>query len=456
MTLRADGIRECLEGVIPGIIATCAADGTPNVTYLSQVEYVDSDHVAASYQFFNKTRQNILANPYARLMVTHPLTAARYRLRVEYLRTETEGPLFERMKAKLAGIASHAGMTGVFRLLGSDIFRVLDIEAVKAKSLPAPPRTNPLPALRNSAERIRQCTDLDGLFFETLACLKLYFDIRHAMLLMLDGRAGRLYTVASYGYEESGVGSEIPVGEGVIGVAARERTPIRIGHMTIEYAYGRAIRRHIEQQGMGVILENEIPLPGFPESRSQMAVPILACGRLLGVLFVESCKDLRFSYDDEDALVALAAQLGIAMFALQQLAENPEETSARPIAAAPVNGAPLHVRHYPEDDTVFLGDEYLIKGVAGAILWTLLGDYSENKRTAFTNRELRLDPRLQLPDIGDNLEARLVLLRRRLEERDRGLLIEKTERGRFRLVIKRPLELVQVRAGTPQSRRAAR
>lgn len=454
MTLRADTIRECLEGVIPGIIATCAPDGTPNVTYLSQVEYVDGDHVAASYQFFNKTRQNILANPYARLMVTHPFTAARYRLRVQYLRTETEGPLFERMKAKLAGIASHTGMAGVFRLLGADIFHVLEIEPVRAKSLPDAPRRNLLAALRSASERMRGCTDLDGLFFEALACLKVHFDIRNAMLLMLDGSAGRLYTVASYGYEQSGVGSEIAVGEGVIGVAARERTAIRIGHMTAEYGYGQAIRRHIQQQGMGVILESEIPLPGLPESRSQMAVPILACARLLGVLFVESCQDLRFTYDDEDALVSLAAQLGASIVALQSLAEQAEEAAQGHTAAVAVGGAPLLVRHYPEDDTVFLGDEYLIKGVAGSILWTLLGDYSEKKRCSFTNRELRLDPRLQLPDVSDNLEARLVLLRKRLEERDRGVLIEKTERGRFRLVVNRPLELMQVRAGMPQARAA--
>jgi adenylate cyclase len=76
---------------------------------LSQVEYVDREHVATSYQFFNKTRHNILESPYARLLVVHPFTAARYRLLVQYLRTETGGPLFERMKAKLAGIASHSG-----------------------------------------------------------------------------------------------------------------------------------------------------------------------------------------------------------------------------------------------------------------------------------------------------------------------------------------------------------
>ena len=136
MKIKLDAIRECLDGIIPGTIATCAADGTPNVAYLSQVQYVDGEHVALSYQFFNTTRRNILANPYARVAVIDPTTAAHYRLSLQYLRTEQEGPLFENMKAKLAGIASHTGMAGVFRLLGSDVYRVLDIERVPGATLP--------------------------------------------------------------------------------------------------------------------------------------------------------------------------------------------------------------------------------------------------------------------------------------------------------------------------------
>ena len=135
------------------------------------------------------------------------------------------------------------------------------------------------------------------------------------MVLMMDAGGGKLYTVASRGYPQSGVGSEIALGCGVIGVAARERTPIRIGHMTAEYSYGRAMRESAEREGLGG-LETAIPLPGLTDPRSQLAVPILAGGRLLGVLYVESPLELRFTYDDEDALVAIAAQLGMAIRAV--------------------------------------------------------------------------------------------------------------------------------------------
>ncbi|MCO5105998.1 MAG: GAF domain-containing protein [Burkholderiaceae bacterium] len=440
-----DAIRDCLEGATPGVIATCAADGTPNVSYLSQVQYVDRHHVALSFQFFNKTRANVLANPHARLMVAHPVTGALYRLAVEYLRTETEGPLFESMRAKLASIASHAGMTDVFRLLGADVYRVTAIEALQGVPGGAPPSPNRLPALRAASARVTACADLDSLFGTTLAALHEHFDVHHAMFLLLDAAGARLYTVASLGYPASGVGSEIPLGAGVIGVAAREGAPIRLFRLTADYAYGRAIREAAVREGIEGVLEQEIPFPGLAEARSQLAVPVPVAGRTGGVLFVESPFDLRFSYDDEDALVALAGLVGQTMHVLQ-LADDREAQAGEPPAQAPgARGESVTVRHYPADDSVFLGDDYLIKGVAGAVFWALVSDYANAGRSAFTNRELRLDPRVRLPEIGDNLEARLVLLQRRLVERDACVRIERTGRGRFCLRVTRPLRLVQVR-----------
>jgi len=443
MKLSVDAIRDCLEGAVPSVLATCALDGTPNVSYVSQVHYVDSVHVALSFQFFNKTRENVLANPVAAGMVTHPQTGARYRLALHYLRTETQGALFESMKAKLAGIASHTGMSGVFKLLGSDVYRVLDIERIPGKELPAPsPRYNLLSALRICAERLTGCADLAGLVETTLSNLEALFGMDHAMVLMLDQAGQRLYTMASRGYDESGVGSEIALGQGVIGVCAQQRTPIRITHLTSEYTYSRAIRESAQQGGLSAMLATEIPLPGLPAPRSQLAVPIVAGQRVLGVVFVESPEDLRFGYDHEDALVAIAAQLGLAMQILQA-GEGQDDIAPTDAGKSSVSGAPAVIRHYAIDDSVFVGEDYLIKGVAGAIFWKLLRDYTQGQRTEFSNRELRLDPSIRLPDITDNLEARLILLQRRLAERCAFLCIEKTGRGRFRLNVRRPLKLLE-------------
>jgi adenylate cyclase len=445
VTASLESIRACLEGVVPSLVATCAVDGVPNLTYVSQVHYVDRRHVALSFQFFNKTRENILANPQATVYLVDPRTAARYVLRARYLRTETAGGLFERMKAHLAGIASHTGMAGVFKLQGADVYEVLDIEHLPGAELAPPPeRSGLLGAVRNVSTLLAGASDLNTILDDVLAVLNTDLGITHAMVMLIDRSHERLFTVASRGYPASGVGSEIGLGHGVIGVPAREGAAIRITHGTSEYAYSRTMRERAERHGMARLLETEIPLPGLATPGSQLAVPLRVSGCTVGVLYVESLQEARFSWEDEDALVAIAAQLGTTIVVLQQAAESSEEPPAAARLAPAPRGTPIVVRHYATDHSVFIGDEYLIKGVAGAIFRKLVRDYVSDGRTDFTNRELRLDPSIRLPDVTDNLEARLILLVRRLQERGPDIHIEKTGRGRFRLAVERPLTLTEV------------
>ena len=441
MSLTLSALRPCMEGAVPATMATCSADGTPNVAYLSQVFYVDEAHVALSFQFFNKTRQNILAQPQATVLVLHPQTAQFYRLHLRYLRTETSGPVFEGMKAQLAGIASHEGLAEVFRLRGSDIYAVLGIEAVDGQPLPAPPeRSGQLALLRRASDQLSRSTSLDALLNTLIDTLRGPLDMPHAMVLLCDEAGSSLYTVASCGYPLSGVGSEIALGDGVIGVAAQEQTAVRVNHLTSAYRYSQAVRSGLGEADAAP--GQEIPYPGLPEPRSQMAVPMRCAGRLLGVLFVESGQDMRFSFEDEDMLVALAGQVGATLAHLQAHGDAPE---APPTDTGPCPQTPavLQVRCFLANHSVFVNGSYLIKGVAGAILCKLLRDHTQHGRTEFSNRELRLDPSLGLPDVVDNLEARLLLLQRRLRDQDVGLQLEKTGRGRFRLCVSGQVVLTQ-------------
>ena len=449
MSIALQDIRNCMDGVIPGGIATCGSDGMPNVSYLSHMEFVDPQHVALSFQFFNKTRENILQHPYAEVGMVDPYTGATYHLSLQYLRTETAGPVFERMKAKLAGIASQEGMSDVFKLRGSDIYRVLNIELPPGDYLTAPPpRSNLLDATRCYATQINTCNDLDELLETTLRGLKDHLGLKHAMILMLDSAGQKLFTVASYGYDTSGVGAEAPLGHGVIGVAARERCPIRISFAAAEYSYSRAIRDSMAQSELAAQLETAIPFAGLANPGSQIAVPILAPQKILGVLYADSSDVMHFRYQDEDVLMVMASLLGSAIASLQNVPVGNSTDSDAVIASAPTRIATpankVVVRHFVENNSVFLDDAYLIKGIAGAVLWTLLSDYVQSGRKDFTNRGLRLDPRLRFPDINDNLEARLILLQKRLIDRDAPIRLEKTGRGRFALNVGAALELFDV------------
>ncbi|HWS76218.1 MAG TPA: GAF domain-containing protein [Quisquiliibacterium sp.] len=441
MTVSLAGIRDALEGGAPAVIATCAADGTPNVSYLSDVQYVDERHVALSWQFFSKTRANVIENPFARLLVIHASSAGRTRLLVQYLRTETEGPLFERMRARLAGIASHQGMADVFRLRGADVYRVLGLEAVPGPVVPQPPSPGVAAPLRAVVGRLARARELDELIDDALDALVREFGIPNAMLLMRDAAARRLCTVASRGYPVSGVGAEVAEGDGVIGVAAAVGVPIRVNHALAGHAYARVVREQAAQAGLDDRAAEAIPLPGLPAPGSQMAVPVGDGGRVIGVLYVEHPEAQRFGHELEDALATLADAFGLAMRRWDEaaLAEQPAAERTPPPPPPPPQGAGVQVRLHARHCAVFIDDEYVIRGVAGAILWKLLREHAERGRSEFTSRELRADGSLNLPEIGDNLAARLILLQRRLDERDFGVRLRKRGRGRFGLEVSRPL-----------------
>ncbi|HEY0955972.1 MAG TPA: GAF domain-containing protein, partial [Roseateles sp.] len=133
---------------------------------------------------------------------------------------------------------------------------------------------------------------------------------------------------------------------------------------------------------------------------------------------------------------------GLAALRTAELADEPPAAPV-PAAPTPANSPPLRLRHYPRDHSVFINDEYLIKGVAGAILAKLVRDQIASGRDSFSTRELRLaGGDLGLPEVQDNLGVRLLLLERRLAERDFGMRIERTGRGLYRLIASGPLEII--------------
>jgi adenylate cyclase len=304
-------------------------------------------------------------------------------------------------------------------------------------------------ALAQLSARIARCPDLDTLVEATLSALDELFDYANSLLLLVDESGDRLYTIASHGYPAEGVGSEVRFGEGVVGMVAERAESMRVGNLRQMLAYARSVRRIYEQRG-GEAPGREIPLPGLPHAESQVAVPAMVLGQLVGVLAIESATRLAFSAEDE-ALLGVVATLVASAIEIDWAHERAAaETGAGEVVSRPAVTLPspavTRVRFFAVDGSTFLDGDYLIKGVAGRVLWVLLGQHAREGRIDFTNKEVRLDPSLELPELRDNLESRLILLKRRLDERDAPIRIEKTGRGRFRLLVDGVLQLDEVEA----------
>ncbi len=457
MSVRLQDLQHCFQGVAPAVIGTCSADGEPNVTYLSQVFYVDPEHVALSCQFFNKTRRNVEQNPYASITLYDPITFDAWKMQVRYLRSETSGPVFDTMAARIQVIASHTGMAGVFRLIAADHYRVLSLRRCEGYLAPPDPVLDarvvpdvpgPLTELRGLqfvSDRVARATDLDDMLGGVLLTLDEVLGFAHSMVLIQEPATGNLLAIRSRGYGESGVGAEVAPGCGLIGTVAERRRMVRLAGMGGELRYGRAIRDRLREHAPDAELRPEVPLPGLQDAQAQLGLPLLVGDRLLGVLAFESRDPLCFDEWDEAYLQIVANQIAMGIDRLQDLADRSEGPAVLAPTAPPPAATPRVTRrlvYYRSDDCVFCDGEFLVRNLPGRILWKLLRGLQAG-RSDWTNRELRLDDSLGLPAVKDNLESRLILLRKRLQERCPDIRMVSTGRGRFTLHADCALELAE-------------
>ena len=458
MKVAIKDLSRCFQGVTPSLIVTADGRGVPNITYVSQVYYVDERHVALSCQFFNKTRRNLDENPRACVEMYDPLTLQAYRLRLTFLRSETEGQLFNTMSARIEAIASATGMKGIFRLIAADVFEVLSVEKVEgflAGDRPEVESEAPTLAGHRSevrglqwvSERINRARDLETLLHAALEALEEYFTFRHTSVSLYDEPCGRLVTLASRGYGESGIGAEVPLGEGVIGTAARDRQVLRFNVLDSDLAYGRAIRREANEHACG-----DIHLPGLPDAKSVLAIPLTVGDRLVGVLSAEDRDPMRFDEWHEAYLQIIGNQIALGIDRMMSIEPDTDASQVRPSQAA--KGQPgvskaaaskkkRTLTYYKKDEAIFVDGEYLIRNIPARILWKLLAELQRTGRTEFTNREVRLDESLGLPPVKDNFESRLILLRHRLQEKCPDVQIVSTGRGRFALQTAATIEMIE-------------
>ena len=353
------------------------------------------------------------------------------------------------MALRIEAIASYCGLWGIFKLRAGRRLRVLAIEAAPEERAwlrwPIRAGWGCSPARGDDEgdadppERIHGAGDAQDLVDSILAGLDESFGFKHSMILVPTDEPGVLVTIGSRGYPENGVGAEVRFGEGIGGMVAEARKPIRISGLMRSMLYALATRREAESSGLEP--RPRIPVPGLANPESQLGVPLLVRGELVGVLCLESEIRYRFHEEDKTSIELLGGYLAIAIENMQlheRMSEAPR-APAEPLSAPPVAtpAAPERARreivYFEADECIMVDGEYLIRSLPARILWRLLTARTEGGRVEFTNRELRLDKSLHLPEYKDNLESRLLLLRRRLEQKCPDIRLVPRARGRFAL-----------------------
>src|SRR5262249_1339426 len=235
---------------------------------------------------FNKTRANLDGNPKSQVRVVDPETVREYVLDLHYLHTETHGPIFEQMDANNEAIAAAAGMSGVFRLRGVDIHRVLRCAQVAGTGAvrQAAPERSVLSQLDEFTRRLGLCTGYEEATRTGLQALDDLFGFRHAILLMLEPDREHLFAVAGSGYATQAAGAEGPLDAGPAGIAVSSRRVVTMPNI----ARGRVMQSAIQPATASETAAREVPLPALRDAQSVAAVPLLAEGGVRGVLLLES------------------------------------------------------------------------------------------------------------------------------------------------------------------------
>jgi len=179
-----------------------------------------------------------------------------------------------------------------------------------------------------------------------------------AAALLLDPVAGQLTATAAAGLEEEvRQGVRIPVGRGFAGRIAAERRPVILDHVD----HTTVLNPILWAKGIHALL----------------GVPLIAGGRVIGVMHVGSLTPREFSAEDVE-LLQLAADR--AANAVQSITAREDKIAAAALqrsllpAALPVrDGAQLAARYVPGEGTVG-GDWYDVFNLPSGDLGIVIGD----------------------------------------------------------------------------------
>src|SRR5580765_2675827 len=166
------------------------------------------------------------------------------------------------------------------------------MDPVETKISPVEGPSAVLDTLAEIAEEINASLNLDKVLAKTAALVKRLVDYEIFCVMLLDREAQSLSYRFVVGHRPDVLDEfRIPVGEGITGIAAATREPVRVGDVRKDPRYINAI----------------------DSVRSELAVPLLFQNRVVGVLDIQSSQVDYFTHQQQEILVLLASRLAVAI-----------------------------------------------------------------------------------------------------------------------------------------------
>ncbi len=146
------------------------------------------------------------------------------------------------------------------------------------------------------AQDIATALALDELYRRVVTLVKERFGYYHAQIFRYDSKLNAMRVVKGYGQvgeKMEANGHHLPYGRGVVGMAAATGQPVLAADVSLDPHW--------------------VPHPDLPDTKGELAVPIVLHGEVLGVLDVQSDKVNALTGEDQTVLAGLAGQMASAI-----------------------------------------------------------------------------------------------------------------------------------------------
>ena len=145
--------------------------------------------------------------------------------------------------------------------------------------------------LYDASQAVLSTPDLDEVLQQILVIARDYFHLQNVAILLVDEDRGDLYVHSQTGWEEGLGNFRAPIGEGIIGTAARQKRPIYSADVSHDPRY----------------------VPSIATTRSELAVPLIVRDVTVGVLDCQSDKPDYFDAETIDLLALFSTQASMAI-----------------------------------------------------------------------------------------------------------------------------------------------